>query len=101
MSLRPIAEIELDFANLLVSRLPVAIARDKFERLWDEANAVAGQLVLTSQVTPYLALLQRMHDAFESRYAQRRMTNGNAVRRPNAHRPYAPCTKRRAASPRT
>ena len=57
-----------DFTDLMASRLPVTVAREKFERLWDEANTVAAQLVGTVQGGPYLALLKRMHETFENHY---------------------------------
>lgn len=76
MPSRPIQEIESDFDDLMASRLPGTVARDKFERLWDETNSAAAELVSTSGVTPYLSLLKRMHQAFEYRYGQVFGTNG-------------------------
>jgi hypothetical protein len=60
--------IEKDFADLMASRLPVTVAREKFERLWDEANTLAAQLVSTERGRPYLSLLRRMHETFEGHY---------------------------------
>ena len=77
---RPIEDIESDFAILLASGLPGRIAREQFERLWDEVNAVAARLVPTSQAEPYLALLSRMHTSFEHRYPESRQQNGRALR---------------------
>ena len=60
--------IDKDFTDLMASRLSVTVAREKFERLWDEANAVAAQLISTEQGGPYLTLLKRMHETFENHY---------------------------------
>ena len=60
--------IDKDFTDLMASRLPVTVAREKFERLWDETNTVAAQLVGTEPGSPYLALLKRMHETFENHY---------------------------------
>jgi hypothetical protein len=60
--------IEKDFADLIASKLPVTLAREKFERLWDETNSVAARLVASEQGRPYLSLLRRMHETFESQY---------------------------------
>lgn len=60
--------IDQDFKDLMASRLPVTVAREKFERLWDEANSLAAQLVGTERGGPYLALLKRMHETFENHY---------------------------------
>ncbi len=68
--------IDRDFEDLIASRLPGTIARDKFERLWDETNAVAAEMVLTAQGQPYISLLKRMHQTFESRYPGGTPTNG-------------------------
>jgi hypothetical protein len=65
---RPPEAIENDFTDLMASRLPITVAREKFERLWDEANSVAARLVSSEQGKPYLVLLRRMHEAFESHY---------------------------------
>jgi hypothetical protein len=68
-----------DFADLMASKLAVTPAREKFERLWDEANSLAAQLVGTEQGAPYLALLKHMHETFENHYrgALQRNTNGD------------------------
>ena len=79
--IRNVESIEKDFAELLVSHLPGAVARDKLERLWDEVNTAAARLVLTRQVSPYLSLLKRMQEVFEIRYREGRPINGKAVRR--------------------
>lgn len=60
--------IEKDFLDLMMSGIPVDIARDKFERLWDETNALAASWMMTEQGHPYIALLKRMHAAFAKRY---------------------------------
>lgn len=60
--------IEKDFLDLMMSGIPVDIARDKFERLWDETNALAASWMMTEQGHPYIALLKRMHAAFAERY---------------------------------
>jgi hypothetical protein len=69
ISARSLEVIEADFDDLLGSPLTVARAREEFERLWDEVNSVASQIVSTSNVVPCLALLQRMQQVFETRYA--------------------------------
>lgn len=61
-------EIEKDFLDLMVSGVPPDIAHDKFERLWDETNALAAAWMLSVQGRAYIALLTRMHDAYEARY---------------------------------
>lgn len=65
---RPAGDLEFDFAELLAARLPLSIANEKFERLWDEVNSVAAGVVLQPEVNDYIALLKRMHSAYESRY---------------------------------
>lgn len=60
--------IDNDFTDLMASRLSVNVAREKFERLWDETNTVAAQLVGTERGSPYLALLKHMHETFENHY---------------------------------
>jgi len=64
---RPIAEIEKDFTDVLASRLPAVVLREKLELLWDEANIAAGEFVLTAHAAPYLSLLNRMQETFERR----------------------------------
>ncbi|MBN3767480.1 hypothetical protein [Burkholderia sp. Ac-20365] len=64
-------EIEKDFLDLMMSGIPPAIAHDKFERLWDETNALAASTMMTAQGLPYIALLKRMHSAFTERYPRR------------------------------
>ncbi|WP_109479492.1 hypothetical protein [Paraburkholderia sp. C35] len=64
-------EIEKDFLDLMMSGIPPEIAHDKFERLWDETNALAAAAMMTSQALPYIALLKRMHVAFAGRYPRR------------------------------
>ncbi len=54
-----------------MSGIPPEIAHDKFERLWDETNALAAAAMMTSQALPYIALLKRMHVAFAGRYPRR------------------------------
>jgi hypothetical protein len=60
--------IEKDFLDLMMSGIPADIARDKFERLWDETNALAASSMMTDRGRPYIALLKRMHSAFAGRY---------------------------------
>jgi hypothetical protein len=64
-------EIEEDFLDLMMSGIPADIAHDKFERLWDETNALAASTMMTPQGLPYIALLKRMHAAFTGRYPHR------------------------------
>jgi hypothetical protein len=61
-------DIEKDFLDLLMSGIPAEIAYDKFERLWDETNALAASSMMTPQALPYIALLKRMHAEFAGRY---------------------------------
>ena len=61
-------EIEKDFLDLLMSGIPPDVAHDKFERLWDETNALAASSMMSAQGRPYIALLKRMHTAFAERY---------------------------------
>ncbi|ALL64863.1 hypothetical protein K788_0002367 [Paraburkholderia caribensis MBA4] len=61
-------EIEKDFLDLLMSGIPSDVAHDKFERLWDETNALAASSMMSAQGLPYIALLKRMHTAFAERY---------------------------------
>ena len=51
-----------------MSGIPPDVARDKFERLWDETNALAASSMMSAQGRPYIALLKRMHTAFVERY---------------------------------
>jgi hypothetical protein len=60
--------IDRDFADLMASKMPGALARVKFEMLWDEANAIAAQTVHTAEGQQYISLLKRMHQTFEGRY---------------------------------
>lgn len=64
-------EIEKDFQDLMMSGIPPDVAHDKFERLWDETNALAASTMMTAQGLPYIALLKRMHSAFTERYPRR------------------------------
>jgi hypothetical protein len=73
--------IDKDFAELIASKMPMDAARDKFERLWDEANAIAAQTVHTVEGQRYISLLKRMHQTFESRYAVDSAINGYGKRR--------------------
>lgn len=63
--------IEKDFLDLMMSGIPADVAHDKFERLWDETNALAASAMMTTQALPYIALLKRMHTAFGERYPRR------------------------------
>ncbi|MEP9322498.1 hypothetical protein PPMP20_05050 [Paraburkholderia phymatum] len=54
-----------------MSGIPSDIAHDKFERLWDETDALAASTMITSQALPYIALLKRMHAHFAGRYPRR------------------------------
>ena len=65
---RAAEEIERDFLDLMMSGIPPDIAHDKFERLWDETNALAASWMMSVQARPYIALLKRMHTAFAERY---------------------------------
>jgi hypothetical protein len=58
-------EIEQDFCDLMSSRLPAALTRVKLERLWDETNALAAQLVIVGLADDHIMLLKRIHQAFE------------------------------------
>ena len=51
-----------------MSGIPPVVAHDKFERLWDETNALAASSMMSAQRLPYIALLKRMHTAFAERY---------------------------------
>ena len=64
-------EIEKDFLDLLMSGIPPDVAHDKFERLWDETNALTASSMMTARGLPYIALLKRMHSAFAERYPRR------------------------------
>jgi hypothetical protein len=44
--------------KLMAAQWPGVPARDKFERLWDEANSIAAQTILTPLRQQYLLLLQ-------------------------------------------
>lgn len=77
---RSLKAIEADFDGLVESQMPIALAREEFERLWDEVNLIAALLIATSSVTPYLALLQRMQEMFETRFADRPRVNGTLTR---------------------
>ncbi|SDR24484.1 hypothetical protein SAMN05443245_3876 [Paraburkholderia fungorum] len=72
--------IDQDFADLMASKMPTDAARDKFERLWDEANAIAAQTVHTVEGQRYISLLKRMHQTFEGRYPVDGAINGHAKR---------------------
>ena len=61
-------EIEKDFLDRPTSGIPPDVAHDKFERLWDETNALAASSMMTARALPYIALLKRMHTAFAERY---------------------------------
>jgi hypothetical protein len=61
-------EIEKDFLDRPTSGIRPDVARDKFERLWDETNALAASSMMSAQGRPYIALLKRMHTAFVERY---------------------------------
>lgn len=61
-------------------KMPMALAREEFERLWDEVNSIAAVLIATSSVTPYLALLHRMQAMFETRFTDRPRVNGTLAR---------------------
>jgi hypothetical protein len=74
--------IDKDFADLMASEMPGAVARDKFESLWDEINAIAAQTIDTAAGQQYLSLLKRMHQTFESRYPAKGAMNGYGKRRP-------------------
>jgi hypothetical protein len=73
--------IDRDFADLMASKMPGPVARDKFETLWDEANSIAAQTVHMIEGQEYIALLKRMHATFEDRYPSDSVTNGQLKRR--------------------
>ncbi|RKT26404.1 hypothetical protein B0G69_2149 [Paraburkholderia sp. RAU2J] len=72
--------IDQDFADLMASKMPSAVARDKFERLWDEVNAIAVKTVHTAEGQRYISLLKRMHQTFEDRYPVGGVVNGHGKR---------------------
>lgn len=74
--------IDKDFDDLMASKVPTDAMRDKFEKLWDEANAIAAQTVHTVEGQRYLSLLKRMHQTFEGRYCGDGAINGHGKRRP-------------------
>lgn len=73
---RPVGDMEKDFVELLASRLPLAIASEKFERLWDEVNMAAASVISYPEVDGYIALLIRMQGVYESQYRGRTHMNG-------------------------
>ncbi len=73
---RPVGDMEKDFLELLASRLPLAIASEKFERLWDEVNSAAASVISYPEVNGYIALLKRMQGAYESQYRGSTHMNG-------------------------
>lgn len=73
--------IDKDFAELMASTMPKDAVRDKFERLWDEANAIAARTVHTLEGQRYISLLKRMHQTFEGRYPVDATINGHGKRR--------------------
>jgi hypothetical protein len=77
---RSVREIENDFAEVLASPLPAAIALDKLERLWNDANLGAGLLLPEEPGLPYLALLKRLQETFD------RYRSSAAPIRLNGHR---------------
>jgi hypothetical protein len=68
--IRSVTEIERDFADLMAARLPATVAREKFERLWDETNSIAAERVPSALGEAYVLLLKHMHETFESRYRE-------------------------------
>ena len=73
---RSVGDMENDFVELVASRLPFAIATEKFERLWDEVNLAAGSVISSPEVNGYIALLIRMQGVYESQYTRSGRTNG-------------------------
>jgi hypothetical protein len=73
---RPVGDMENDFVDLVASRLPLAIASEKFERLWDEVNSAATSLMSCPEVNRYVALLIRMQGVYESQYIGSTHMNG-------------------------
>ncbi|SEB97719.1 hypothetical protein SAMN02787142_0659 [Burkholderia sp. WP9] len=65
---RPVTQIAADFKELLATRLSFTDASERFELLWDEANAAASRLLGNSLGYGYIALLRQMHAEFSSRY---------------------------------
>ncbi|CAM2153736.1 protein of unknown function [Pararobbsia alpina] len=61
-------EIEVDFATLVRSGVPLETAKLKFEVLWDETNRAAMTLLGSAEGNAYIELLRRMHDRFEVQF---------------------------------
>jgi hypothetical protein len=74
---RSLEVVEGDFYDLVESRVPVVLACEIFERLWDEVNSIVAQDVSATSVTPYILLLKRMQELFDARYLDRLRINGN------------------------
>lgn len=73
---RTAGDMENDFLELVASRLPLAIASEKFERLWDEVNSAAASVISSPEVNRYIALLIRMQGVYESHYRAGLHLNG-------------------------
>ena len=73
---RSVADMENDFVELVASRLPFAIASEKFERLWDEVNLAAASVISSPEVNGYIALLIRMQGVYELHYRGSMHMNG-------------------------
>ena len=73
---RSVEDIEDDFVQLVASRLPLLIASEMFERLWDEVNSAAASVISCPEVNAYIALLIRMQGVYESHYRANTHMNG-------------------------
>jgi len=72
---RSVGDLENDFVELVASWLPLAIASERFERLWDEVNLAAASVISCPEVNGYIALLIRMQGVYESKYRGRAYIN--------------------------
>jgi len=71
--------MENDFVELVAARLPLAIASEKFESLWDEVNLAAAGVISRPEVNRYIALLIRMQGVYESKYRGSMHLNGRGA----------------------
>jgi hypothetical protein len=62
---RPAEAIERDFLDVRAATLPFQVSADKIERLWDEINEAAANLLPDEGGMPYLALLRQLQDEFD------------------------------------
>lgn len=73
---RSLDAIQRDFNDLVASKLTGDIARDKFERLWDETNVIAAKTVTTPEGDRCIALLKQMHQIFDTTRIDTRPPDG-------------------------